>query len=234
MKFKADVVIAVVIALAGAVAIGQAVSDGAATNATKGQVTNPAVLERCSSPPLVPKADARANVTFAAVGDTVTDWKSRKSLAATSWVTYADTGNVELVGGWAKEGVGTERISLAAKPTDADVAVILTGTNDLMFPFVYDNVELSLQKTVDKLGTDKVLLSSVPPVDAEPAKTAKFNAWLARVAYRHDWAFVDAGSAVRSGRCKYRKGMTTDGVRPTPEGARLIGEAIHSALTRIK
>lgn len=170
-------------------------------------------------------------MTFAVAGDTVTDWRAPNGMSPTSWVTYADQGRVELVGGWARAGVGTQRISMSVRPVDADVLILLTGTNDLQYPFAYDNIELSLQRTVDTVGARDVLVSSIPPVAGFEMKTVRFNAWLARVAYRHDWAFVDAGSTLRGRDCSYRPRMTSDGTRPTPEGARLIGDAIRAALT---
>jgi hypothetical protein len=59
----------------------------------------------------------------------------------------------------------------------------------------------------------------------------QLNEFLSRVAYRHGWSFVDAGSAVQGKDCRYRSGMSSDGIHPTPEGARRIGDAIRAALT---
>lgn len=229
---RADVVIASVIAIAGAMAIGQAVSEGLTdppaqnVGRSKGEPTPPVLCATHRSMPAKDRA-----ISFAAVGDTVTAWRTSKGMNPQSWVTYAAGSNTRLAGGFARPGIGTERISLGVKPVEADVLVLMTGTNDLMFPFAYDNVERSLQRTVDTVGIDRVLVSSIPPVDAYPAKTKEFNEYLARIAYRHDWSFVDAGSTVRGSNCRYRPGLTSDGIVPTREGARLIGEAIRSALT---
>ncbi len=116
-------------------------------------------------------------------------------------------------------------------PTDADVLVVLAGRTTSTTCSAGDEVELGLTRIVAAAGVDRVLISSIPPIDDQPQKTADFNELLAKIAYRHDWSFVDAGSAVVRADCRYRKGLSSDGVRPSAEGARIIGEAVRGVLT---
>ena len=217
---KADVIVISVIALSGLLAAGQAVSRS---------LDSPPLVKTSRCAPYVPAAPADREITFAAVGDRVTDW--RGSRRETSWVTYADQGSVEWVGGQARSSARIQDLPGRVNPVKADVLVILAGTNDVVVAYTNDQVELNLQRIVEKSGVENVLLSSIPPVDSARKQTADFNEFLARVAYRHDWSFVDAGSAVRVRTCEFREGLTADGIDPTPAGARLIGDAIRGVLT---
>jgi lysophospholipase L1-like esterase len=217
---KADVIVISVIALSGLLAAGQAISRSQ---------DSPALVKTSRCAPYVPAAAADREITFAAVGDRVTDWRGARR--DVSWVTYADQGPVEWVGGHARSGARIQDLPARVDPVEADVLVILAGTNDVVVAYTNDQIELNLQRIVENSGAENVLLSSIPPVDSARKQTADFNDFLARVAYRHDWSFVDAGSAVRVRTCEFREGLTTDGVRPTPAGARLIGDAIRGVLT---
>jgi lysophospholipase L1-like esterase len=222
---RSEIVVASVIALAGALAIGQAVVDGLADSPPpKAAGERKRTCDRYE-----PGPSRDREMTFAAVGDTVTAWRGPDR--ATSWVTYADRGSVTLRGGIARAGATTGELAAAVRPVEADVLVILTGTTDLRFSQPADQIELNLQRVVDRAGADQVLLSSIPPAPGLAERTAEFNDFLARVAYRHEWSFVDAGSAVRAKNCRYVKDLASDGVRPDEEGARLIGDAVRAALT---
>ena len=166
----------------------------------------------------------------AVVGDLVTSWRPPDD-RSTSWVTYASGHGVRITQSWVDRDARVRDLAREVGPSDADVLVVLTGTNDLDLGPVPDEIELAMTRLVDISGIDKVLISSIPPVDHQAQRTADFNELLARIAYRHDWSFVDAGSTVVAANCTYRKGLSDDDVRPSPEGARIIGEAVRGALT---
>jgi hypothetical protein len=138
---------------------------------------------------------------------------------------------VHFAGGYAKAGARAEILADRVRPVDADVLVIMAGTTDLRLGPANDDTELALQRIANRAGASHVLISSIPPVRGQIEAIAQFNDWLARVAYRHGWSFVDAGGAVRTPDCRYRPGLSVNGLRPNAEGARLIGEAVRSALT---
>jgi hypothetical protein len=218
---RAEGVVAAVIAIAGVMAVTQAVTDGLADS--------PPPPGR-SCPAYEPGLQHDTKINFAAVGDELTDWQSARA-GPTSWVTYAGTAPVRFVGGYAQAGADAEVLAGRVRDIDADVLVILTGISDLRFGSDNDQTELSLQRIATRAGASHVLISSIPPVRGQIEATAQFNEWLARVAFRHGWSFVDAGGAVRTADCKYRRGLSINGLSPNAEGARLIGEAIRSALT---
>jgi hypothetical protein len=222
---KAQVAVAVVITLAGVMAITQAVVDGLADPPP--QAPPPGL----SCAPYEPGLQHDAKISFAAVGDVLTDWQAPEGSSPTSWVAYAGTAPVRFAGGYAQAGLDAAVLAGRVQPVNADVLVILTGVTDLRFGSANDSIELGLQRIASRVGAEHVLLSSIPPVRGQIEATVQFNDWLARVAYRHGWSFVDAGGAVRTPDCKYRPGLSIHGLRPNAEGARLIGEAIRSALT---
>lgn len=223
---RSDIAISAAIALAGVMAIGQAVNEGLA-----GTPHAVVVQSRPTCPALLQPLQHERKISFAAVGDTVTDWGSHADTDPASWVTYVRGGGVRFAGGYAHAATNVQGLAAHAPRLHVDVLVIMAGTTDLRYSNPRDQVELGLQRIVDGVGADHVLLSSIPPVRGQVDSTLSFNDFLSRVAYRHGWSFVDAGNAARGKNCEYRRGLSTDGVRPTAEGARLIGDAIRSALT---
>jgi lysophospholipase L1-like esterase len=224
---RSDILIAGVIALAGAMAIGQAVNQGLTDSPRT--VTDVQSGPHC--PISLPPVQHDRKISFAAVGDTVTDWGGGSNPDPTSWVRYVGHGGVRFDGGYAQSATRTQVLAARAPTVHSDVLVVMTGTTDLRYGYDSDQLELDLQRLVDRTGAGHVLLSSIPPVRGLIDATVQLNEFLSRVAYRHGWSFVDAGSAVRGKDCRYRSGMSNDGIRPTPEGARLIGDAVRAALT---
>jgi hypothetical protein len=219
---RAEGVVAAVIAVAGVMAVTQAVMDGLADSP-------PPPGHSC--PIYEPGLQHDTKISFAAVGDTVTDWRAPTGTSPTSWVTYAGTTPVQFEGGYAQVGARAEILAAHTRPVDAEVLVMMVGTTDVRLGSANDDTELALQRIANRAGASHVLISSIPPVRGQIEATAQFNEWLARVAYRHGWSFVDAGGAVRTANCRFRPGLSINGVRPNAEGARLIGEAVRSALT---
>ena len=225
---RAEIVIASVIAVSGLLAAGQAIHRGLQDPPPPPAVADPAST-RCAGHYEAVEGGTR-RMTIAVVGDRVTAWQPPDE-RATSWASYAAGHGVRIVDFWAERDARVRDLTAVVTPSDADVLVILAGTNDLDHAASADEVELGMQRIAETAGTDDVLVSSIPPVEGQPQKTADFNELLARIAYRHDWSFVDAGSTVVAKNCTYRKDMSDDGIRPTAEGARLIGEAVRGVLT---
>ena len=225
---KADAVIASVIVVTGLLASGQAVRQGLEDPPPPPEVVDPA-SSRCADA-YDPAAGDDRRMDIAVVGDRVTAWRSPDD-RATSWATYATGRGVRLTDAWVSRDSRVRDLAGKVRPTDADVLVVLAGTNDLDFGAAPDEIELGLTRIAAAARVDDVLISSIPPIDDQPQKTADFNVLLSKIAYRHDWSFVDAGSSVAQDDCQFRQGLSTDGVRPTAEGARIIGEAVRGVLT---
>lgn len=177
-----------------------------------------------------PAADA---IRMAAVGDSITAADSRDIAGGVpgpgSWVSYAVGPEVEFVGGWAEWGASIARMADAVtEPFDADVLVILAGTNDVGWT-APEEIDAGLRTIVDRAGVDAVVLSSVPPLDGAVEEAERMNAELEDVAHRHDWTWVDSAAGLRDGGA-FAEGMSVDGVHPSDAGARVIGEAIAPAV----
>ncbi|HIY65298.1 MAG TPA: hypothetical protein H9830_03345, partial [Candidatus Agrococcus pullicola] len=69
----------------------------------------------------------------------------------------------------------------------------------------------------------------VPPNNAAVQDSLRLNEALESVATQNGWAWVDSAAGLRDGEF-FAEGMSSDGVHPTQEGARVIGEAIQSAV----
>lgn len=185
-------------------------------------------------PPQLPEPTASA-IRMAAVGDSITDGDSIDLAGGIpgpqSWVSYAIGPQIEFVGGWAEWGASTERMAEAVRgPFDADVLVILAGTNDAGW-LEHDRIGENLDRIAEQAAVDTVVLSSIPPTDFAGDTKAELNAYLERLAERQGWVWVDAAAGLRAGDA-FAEGMSYDGVHPTEEGARVLGEAIGPAVIR--
>ena len=83
------------------------------------------------------RPDAATDVTFAAVGDSITVADSPDfmggDLGDGSWATYVEGAGFGFAGGWAEWGATTGRMAEQVASYDADVLVVLAGTNDVAF-----------------------------------------------------------------------------------------------------
>jgi lysophospholipase L1-like esterase len=115
-------------------------------------------------------------------------------------------------------------------PIEADVLVVLAGTNDVAFGIPFDESAANLDRIVDAVGIEHVVIVSIPPVDALPNGVKSYNVRLDDLAGDRGWQFVDASEGLRTADGRYRDGMSSDGLHPSADGARVLGEAIAAEL----
>lgn len=176
---------------------------------------------------------AEGEVAFTVVGDSITEADSPNLLGAVpgpaSWVYYAESADADFVGGWAGPGATTDDMVRSFVPLPADVLVIVAGTNDSGLDIPFERVAENLTSIAESAGTDRVILSSIPPHEGQSESITRFNAELRQLAKREDWEWVDAAAELRDGSA-YAEGLSADGVHPNPLGAERFGKALHSAI----
>ena len=178
-----------------------------------------------------------AHGTFAAVGDSITDADSPDFAAgdfgAASWATYVVDDGFVFAGGWAEWGAPTAMMADSVGPIDADVLVVLAGTNDVAFGIPFDESAANLDRITDAVGIDEVIVVSIPPMDALPNGAKAYNQRLDDLAGDRGWRFVDASAGLRTADGRYGDGMSSDGLHPSADGARVLGEAIAAELREV-
>jgi lysophospholipase L1-like esterase len=188
-----------------------------------------------------PAAGPPGSTRVLAVGDSITEADSADfdggDIGAGSWAAYAGGDGVSVLGGWAhggatsedmREGVDADRALPRAR---ADVLVLMAGNNDVDAGVSFAVVADNLVAIAAAVHPDRVVLSTIAPEDAVADEVADFNARLPALAAQQGWQLVDPMSGVGDGRGRYLPGMSEDGVHPTTAGARVIGAALHPALT---
>ncbi|MFF2389534.1 SGNH/GDSL hydrolase family protein [Agromyces sp. NPDC058104] len=218
---------AIVVAMLGGVAL-------AACTPSSGSGPPGATGPGEASPSTDPTAPSAATTSFAVVGDSITDANSpdlpRGELGSESWVTYAVEAGLEFAGGWAEWGATTAFMADSVGAVDADVLVVLAGTNDLAFGVPFDASTANLDRIVERVGIDEVVVSSIPPADAFPAASVEYNERLEALADDRGWRFTDASADLRTVDGRFADGMSYDGLHPSEQGARALGEAIAAEL----
>lgn len=185
-------------------------------------------------------APAGQNVTFAAVGDSLTEADSPDFAAGRigeqSWILHAEAAGLDFAGGWARWGAPTSLMAANVRPVDADVLVVLAGTNDVARGVPFAETAANIASIVAAAGPERVVVSAVPPVDGTagpgaPDAYADFNARLEDFVRDRGWEWTDAAAGLRDGG-RFRPGMSYDGVHPTEAGAKVLGEALAEAILR--
>lgn len=196
------------------------------------------VQDQASSPPATSASPDPTTPSvlpsFAAVGDSITDANSPDlpggDLGTESWTTYVVAAGFEFAGGWAEWGAPTSLMADSVTAYDADVLVLLAGTNDVALGRPFAESAANLDRIVATVGIDAVVVSSIPPMDALPDGAAQYNAQLESLAADRGWRFVDASAGLRTADGRFLEGMSYDGLHPTEQGARVLGEGIAAVL----
>jgi hypothetical protein len=207
-----------------ALVIALAISQGGA-RATGGGAAAPSAAD---SPE--PRSDGA--VRLAVVGDSISHGDSPDFAAGVlgeySWVRWAVDDRLVFAGGWARVGALTEEMAANVQRYDADVLVVLAGTNDLAFGVQPEATAVNLVNIAETAGVPRVVLVGIPPNDVGGLAVTRYNAALKRLADSRGWEFVDASAELRAEQNTYREGLSVDGVHPTVQGAKLLAAAVRA------
>lgn len=171
-----------------------------------------------------------APIRVAVVGDSLSAGSSGflgNGLDAGSWMTYAQGGRVEYVGGWAHAGATPEQMAAAVRPiNDVDVLVILAGTNAVRAGASFEQERSSYDDIVRTVGARRVIVSSIPPYNPDPAGGVRYNRLLREYVQSQGWDWFDAWQFARDGN-GWKSGFSVDGVHPgSIAGYRALGRTL--------
>jgi lysophospholipase L1-like esterase len=175
-----------------------------------------------------------SSFTFAVAGDSLTAWDNQTfphpdgDFSTVTWTHWAIGPDIHLAGGFAREDLTAAQIAENMVAVDADVLVVLAGTNDVGVTPVADVLE-GIQRIVETSGMSTVLISALPPVDG----SAEYNAALETLAASQNWGFVDPWVSLRREDGEWLDGSSNDGVHPTPDSAKVVGAAIVAAMREL-
>jgi lysophospholipase L1-like esterase len=188
------------------------------------------------------RADAEAEpaappsgVRFTVLGDSNTAG-NLGSLAdgiagGSSWTVATVAAGHELVGGVAHNGWTTVQLAEAAVPVEADVAVVMAGTNDLRRGLRGAETLAAIDAAVDVVGAADVVLVAVPPRTGVELATVRLNIRLERAAAERGWRWLDPWTWVRGERGAWADAACTiDGVHASDGAYARVGLAIAEAI----
>lgn len=190
-----------------------------------------------SSAPATPSADRAVPRRFAVVGDSITAGGEAISDArvggSASWVpAAAESSGLTFVGGWAVPGATTEDALVSVVPDDADVLVVMLGTNDVLQERPWEDSAADLAGIAAAAGERVVAVVTIAPSDLRPDARRAYNAELAQLAVEQGWVLVDPWTDVESGD-RFVAGTSTDGTHPTDEAAQLAGFRVGEQLAAL-
>lgn len=192
----------------------------------------------------LPTEPADQQTTFTVLGDSNTTGHAttleRGIELGRSWVVSAENQGPVLVGGYAHDGYTTTQLRERATETDADVLVIMAGTNDLRrrhwSPTDTDAVAGAIQKSRLRVGiaADDTVLLAIAPNSRRPKVTKQFNRWLKRYARAHGMRFSDPWRGMRAaGGGWARRADHTDGTHGSASAYELVGRRIATVVDRV-
>jgi acyl-CoA thioesterase-1 len=192
-----------------------------------GSIPSTAALSTAAVPP------SAAVRRFAVIGDSITAGLQTRSSATApgpgAWLRWVGGVPLRLQDGWAAPGASTADMRAHAGPSTADVLVMLGGTNDIGRGIDWADSAADLRAIAASVGTGSVLALALPPSDEHPAERGAFNVALAQLATDEGWGYLDPWTSVDAGG-RYAPGASADGIHPTPEVARLVGEQVRAEL----
>ena len=179
-------------------------------------------------------ATAAPAFSFAVAGDSLTAWDNQTfpdpdgDFSTVTWTHWAISDDIQLAGGFAREDLTAEQIAENMVSVEADVLVVMAGTNDVGVTPVAE-VLVNIERIVETSGVATVLISALPPVDG----SAEYNSALETMAAENDWGFADPWVELRRDDGEWLDGSSSDGVHPNPDSAKVVGAAIVVAMREL-
>lgn len=142
------------------------------------------------------------------------------------------TGNLEVVDGWWRNGATTKTMADNLPLSRGDVLIVMGGTNDVALDVPVEDTRESIERIVQKVSADDVIVCAIPPFDKDAEAAEKLNSEFQELAAESGWAWVDPWEFFRDGD-KWTAGASSDGIHPTEPVYRSVGLVISEAVERV-
>jgi lysophospholipase L1-like esterase len=161
-----------------------------------------------------------ATIVYAWAGDSLTS--RGDSWLKASW----DDETLVSTGGFASSGYTSEQVlaNITAQP-DADVLVIMLGTNDVRYGVSPAETAANFDKIVAKVGAPHVLVTFVPPSNLSLDRRVDhyvMNRVLTQHAAKRGWTIDDPWSHHRASTGAWVDGTSSDGTHPTAATSQFV------------
>lgn len=172
-------------------------------------------------------------ITVTVAGDSLTQMKD-------SWALQLRDPAISMTGGVTIGGGTTTAILKAATPRDADVLVVMAGTNDLRYTYTSKQIQSRIVQIVQKVGARHVVIAAIAPSNITKygkkkqlnrrASGAVLNRDLQGLAADHGWLFADPWASVRRLDGGWNQSKTLDGVHPTVAVSKRAAQRMQAAI----
>jgi lysophospholipase L1-like esterase len=171
---------------------------------------------------------------FAVVGDSITAGfapvEGTTVRDRSSWIPFADQDErLRFAGGYAVPGATTAVMRDGVGPVDADVLVVMGGTNDVGTGVPWESTRANLVQIVSTAAVPVVVLSAIPPRDDAAEQVRQLNARLEALAAERGWHHVDPWAGM-SDEGSWVAGTSDDGIHPVEQVVGLVGQRLAAAL----
>jgi hypothetical protein len=180
-------------------------------------------------------APTPSKLTFTYAGDSLTAMDK-------SWMRQLKDPTMVNVGGTSIGGATSTRILERSSERDADVLVVMAGTNDLRYGYSTKSILKNIDKITKKVGARHVVIAAIAPSNItnyskkhiDRRKQGEIlNRDLQNHALTRGWMFVDPWAADRRLDGGWPSSRTYDGVHPTVAMSKKVSvrmqQAIHIA-----
>lgn len=217
----------------------------------------PAVPTRAPAPavptatpaPAVPTATPKPTGTPKPTPSTISVTYAGDSLTAMdgSWMRQLNDKTLTNIGGTAIGGATVPRILTNVSARDADVLVVMAGTNDIRYARSSTTITQNIGKVVHKVGARHVVIAAIAPSNVtkygkkhiDRRKQGEIlNRDLQNYALTNGYLFVDPWAADRQLNGGWPSNRTIDGTHPTVAMSKKVAvrmqQAIHIAVEGAK
>ncbi|WP_158507162.1 GDSL-type esterase/lipase family protein [Subtercola sp. Z020] len=144
--------------------------------------------------------------------------------AKTAWIAQVGTDDIEYAGGWARDGATSALMASQVQPVpDADVVVIMAGTNDLAAGLTLEQLDDDITSIVSTVGAKNVVLAAIPPITLRADYAVEANADLEALAAKNGWFFHDGWGNLRTADGVWSTQYKVDGIHTTKAGYGVFG-----------